>query len=96
LILNNNLNNINLNLINNEDENNNNANDYNSNRNSRKINKESNSIVSVNTLIIDENIVKLVEELGYKREYIMKSLNSNELNYSTASYYLLLNSKLDL
>ena len=32
-----------------------------------------------------------MESLGYKKEYIQKTLNNNELNYASATYYLLLN-----
>jgi hypothetical protein len=44
---------------------------------------------------IDENIVKQVEEHGYKKDYLMKSLFANELNYATTTYFLLLNLKLE-
>ena len=36
----------------------------------------------------NENALKFVEEFGYKREYIIKSLKNNELNHCTATYYL--------
>ena len=39
-------------------------------------------------LIIDENVLKYVEEFGYKREYIIKSLECDELNHAIACYYL--------
>jgi len=39
-------------------------------------------------LTLDENIIKYVEKLGYKKEYLIKSLELNELNYATATYFL--------
>jgi hypothetical protein len=42
-------------------------------------------------LIIDESIVAAIEKFGYPKDYIVKSLNMNELNYSSTSYYLLKN-----
>ena len=42
-----------------------------------------------NTFVIDENILGLLEQFGYKRDYVTKCLNNNEFNYATASYYLL-------
>jgi hypothetical protein len=44
----------------------------------------------------DENCIKLMEELGYRREILMKMLYANDHNYATTAYYLLLNSKLDV
>ena len=38
-----------------------------------------------------DNILKQLEYLGYNREYILKCLKNNELNYATASYYLMKN-----
>ena len=42
---------------------------------------------------IDEEALKYVENFGYKKEYIIKSLESNELNHATATYYLKLSLK---
>jgi len=68
----------------------------NSHRNSRVTNKENNSSSSVaNTLIIDENTVKVMEELGYKKDFLLKCLYSNDLNYATTAYQLLLSAKLE-
>ena len=36
----------------------------------------------------DNNIIKYVENFGYKKEFIIKSLETNELNHATATYYL--------
>ena len=44
------------------------------------------------TTIIDENILKNMEIFGYKKEYIQKCLTENEINYCSATYYLLSNS----
>ena len=53
-------------------------------------NKINNENISLNSdeLIFEENIISYVENLGYKREYIIKSLELNELNYATATYFL--------
>ena len=42
---------------------------------------------------LDEDAIKFVESFGYKREYIIKSIESNELNHAAASYYLKLSLK---
>ena len=42
------------------------------------------------TIKINENLVKIVEKFGYSRKYIIKSLQSNEINHAIASYYLIL------
>ena len=42
------------------------------------------------------NIIKIVEDYGYKKDYILKSLENNELNHCTALYFIhlsLLNEK---
>jgi serine/threonine protein kinase len=41
---------------------------------------------------IDENILKTMENFGYKRDDIQKFLINNEFNYATATYFLLSNS----
>ena len=41
---------------------------------------------------IDENILKSMENFGYKRDDIQKFLINNEFNYATAAYFLLSNS----
>ena len=55
-------------------------------------NPRSNSLTT-QTLVIDEFIIKLVEALGYNKEFILKSLNSNELNHATTCYFIMLVSK---
>ena len=46
---------------------------------------------SEQTLIIDEQSLAQVEVYGYPRDYIVRCLNNNELNYASTSYYLLQN-----
>ena len=81
-------------IENNEDENIieiNKAKIYNdSNRN--KINNMNNNLTYASTMILDEKIIKYMENLGYKKDYIQKCIFNNELNYCHATYYLLLNS----
>ena len=36
----------------------------------------------------NEIALKFVEDFGYKKDYIIKSLINNELNHCTATYYL--------
>lgn len=75
-----------------------------SNRNSRKFRENNNSISSASTFIIgkilifkkDENVIKLIDELGYKRDFLMKAIYSNEHNYATTAYNLMVNSRLDV
>ncbi len=42
-------------------------------------------------MIIDERVIPMIEMMGYPKDYIMKCLNNNELNYATTGYYLLAN-----
>ncbi len=37
---------------------------------------------------MDESVVQQVEMMGYPREYVVRCLNNNELNYATTGYYL--------
>jgi len=41
-------------------------------------------------LVIDEELVKKMEELGYPFEYTMEALNKSLRNYATTTYFLLL------
>ena len=52
-----------------------------------------NNSINNDKLIIDENAVKFVENFGYKKEYIIKSVELNELNHASATYYLKLSLK---
>ncbi len=40
---------------------------------------------------INRECIKIVSELGYKEDYIIQSLENNELNHATAIYYLFSN-----
>ena len=69
-----------------------NSNNNNNNELSEKhLKKNDSNLTDSSTLTIDESILKNMESLGYKKEYIQKTLNNNELNYASATYYLLLN-----
>ena len=70
--------------------NNNNSVNINSTRtNSRKKNKNnSNSISNPNSSNINDNFVKMVSDLGFKKDYVIKCLEKNVLNQATAAYYL--------
>lgn len=47
------------------------------------------SLASTNTLIIDEETILNVEALGYKRDYLIKCLNINDLNHAVSCFYIL-------
>ena len=57
-----------------------------------KNNNENQIIPKSNSMIVDENIIKSMDALGYKKEYIQKCIINNDINYCFATYYLLLNS----
>ncbi len=60
--------------------------------NSRKKNKNNfKSISNPNSFNINENFVKMIIDLGFIKEYIVKCLEKNELNQATAAYYLFSN-----
>ena len=46
--------------------------------------------------ILDDDVIKKVESFGYKKDYIKKCIANNEINYCSATYYLLLNDTPDL
>ena len=50
-------------------------------------------LINTDNFIIDEDAVRFVEDFGYKKEYIIKSLELNELNHASATYYLKLSLK---
>lgn len=50
--------------------------------------KPNNLSLTTSTLVIDDLAVKMTEDLGYSREFIMKCLNYNELNHATSCYYI--------
>ena len=41
--------------------------------------------------MIDDKITTQIEQYGFPKEFIIKSLNNGELNYATTSYYMLAN-----
>jgi len=43
----------------------------------------------LNNFLKDDEIVMKVEKFGYPKEYLIKCLKNNELNYATTTYYLL-------
>ena len=43
--------------------------------------------------VLNEEAIKFVENFGYKKEFIIKSIESNELNHAVATYYLKLSLK---
>ena len=49
------------------------------------------SLTDSSTLVIDEAVLKTMENFGYIRDDIQKFLINNELNYATATYFLLSN-----
>ena len=49
-----------------------------------------------NSSTIDENVIKIMEGMGYKRDYIQKALFNNDFNYATATFFLLSNNINDL
>ena len=63
---------------------------------SNKTKEQSNTfVVGIDDIYLDESVVKIVEEIGYNRDYIIKSLFNNDLNYAVGAYFLLTNSKMN-
>ena len=54
---------------------------------------KTNSSVNNDKCIIDEEALKFVENFGYKKEFIIKSIELNEINHASATYYLKLSLK---
>ena len=52
-----------------------------------------NTSMNLDNFILDEEAIKYVENFGYKKEYVVKSIESNELNHASATYYLKLSLK---
>ena len=48
-------------------------------------------LTNSNTIPFDENVLKIMENYGYKKSDIQKYLYNNEINYCVATYYLLAN-----
>ena len=49
---------------------------------------KTNNNIKNDKLKIDEEAVKFVTNFGYKKEYVIKSIELNEINHATATYYL--------
>jgi len=47
-------------------------------------------------IIKDNDIVDVIESLGYKQDYLIQCLNENQHNYATTAYFLLSKKELDL
>ena len=76
-----------------ENDNDNKANKKIPSASTRNKNNNENSIIpNSNSMTVDENIIKSMDILGYKKEYIQKCIINNDINYCFATYYLLLNS----
>ena len=58
------------------------------NSNEDKNNKEKNINNNSKIFNINKKVLKFVENFGYKREFIIKSLQLNENNHAIATYYL--------
>ena len=41
------------------------------------------------TLVLNEQLINEVEKCGFPKQYIVNSLNNDELNYATTFYFLL-------
>lgn len=48
---------------------------------------------SAQTLVIDEKLISDIEVNGFPKQYIINSLNNDDMNYVTTYYYLLTTSK---
>ena len=49
------------------------------------IDKKYNKVIK---FVANDKIIKYVESLGYKKDFILRSLQLNEVNHATATYYL--------
>ena len=68
-----------------------NINQQNDNSSKQNSKRNDSNLTNSSTLIIDESILKSMENLGYKKDYIQKILSANEFNYASATYFLLSN-----
>jgi hypothetical protein len=55
--------------------------------NSKNVNNNNNNKKKIE---FNNNIIKLIEDFGYKKDFILKSLENNELNHCSALYYIYL------
>ena len=71
-------------------------NEYNKRNETSSLNSnflKTNNSINIDKYIIDEEALKFVESFGYKKEFIKKSIELNELNHASATYYLALSLK---
>ena len=54
---------------------------------------KTNNSIDNDKLVVDDDAIKFVENFGYKKEFIIKSVELNELNHASATYYLKLSLK---
>ena len=48
------------------------------------------------TCCLYDDIIKDIEEIiGYNKKYLVKCIRNNEINYATATYYLMLKDELN-
>ncbi len=62
---------------------------------SKEDSKRNNSSLTNSSTFVDENVIKIMENYGYKRDYVHKCLINNEFNYATATFFLLSNNFFD-
>ena len=62
---------------------------------SKEDSKRNNSSLTNSSTFVDENVIKIMENYGYKRDYVHKCLINNEFNYATATFFLLSNNVFD-
>ena len=48
---------------------------------------------SIQSSILDEDVIKQIEDIGYKKEFLVKSILSHDLNHATTTYFLMMSSK---
>lgn len=56
-----------------------------------EVEDELGAMKTAQTMILDDNLVSKVCKSGYPKPYVVKVLNSGELNHCTTFYYLLSN-----
>lgn len=58
---------------------------------SNKNNSNCSNIYDNKSLVVNDYFVQMVVDLGFKRDYVKKCIDRNELNQATAAYYLFSN-----
>ena len=59
----------------------------------RDWNAKSSAMYGTPTLVIDQKFIAEIERSGFPKPYVVQCLNSDELNYATAFYFLLTTQK---